>query len=155
MHAQADSAVCSGCSGRADECSPSAQVKAAAAHVQTLKQNKKLSLTLPFVPSTSYHWWSVKATGSPANLVFLAKFVAQTAQTSQLEVPLIKIYYVKYLAQSLVWPQSLSRTTSGNLWKARTGSGRFTPWKISGKPEIPLRTRRRTSSPRLRGRSRA
>jgi hypothetical protein len=55
-HAQADSAVCSGCSGRAQdvlrhaqEGSPSAQVKAAAAHVQTLKQNqrkKKLSLTL-------------------------------------------------------------------------------------------------------------
>jgi hypothetical protein len=44
------------CSGRAQdvlrhaqECSPSAQVKAAAAHVQTLKQNqrkKKLSMTL-------------------------------------------------------------------------------------------------------------
>jgi hypothetical protein len=55
VHAQADSTVCSGCSGRAQavlrnaqECSPSAQVKAAAAHVQTLKRNqrkKKLSLT--------------------------------------------------------------------------------------------------------------
>ena len=36
----------------AQECSPSAQVKAAAAHVQTLKQNqrkKKLSLTLVVV----------------------------------------------------------------------------------------------------------
>jgi hypothetical protein len=55
--------VCSGCSGRAQagaqdvlrhaqECSPSAQVKAAAAHVQTLKQNqrkKKLSITLVVV----------------------------------------------------------------------------------------------------------
>lgn len=48
VHAQADSAVCSGCSGRAQECSPSAQVRAAATHVQTLKRNqqkKKLSLT--------------------------------------------------------------------------------------------------------------
>jgi hypothetical protein len=65
VHAQADSAVYSGYSGysgelrpssgraqdvlrHAQECSPSAQVKAAAAHVQTLKQNqrkKKLSLT--------------------------------------------------------------------------------------------------------------
>jgi hypothetical protein len=35
--AQADS----GCSGSAQECSPSAQVKAAAAHVQTLKKNQR------------------------------------------------------------------------------------------------------------------
>jgi len=36
---KADPAVCSGCSGRAQECSPSAQVKVAAAHAQTLKRN--------------------------------------------------------------------------------------------------------------------
>ena len=53
MHAQADFAVCSGRAQavlrHAQECSPSAQVKAAAAHVQTLKQNqrkKKSSMTL-------------------------------------------------------------------------------------------------------------
>jgi hypothetical protein len=47
-HAQANSAVCSGCSGRpqavlkhAQEYLPSAQVKAAAAHVQILKQNQR------------------------------------------------------------------------------------------------------------------
>jgi hypothetical protein len=45
MHAHADSAVCSGCSrpssGRAQACSPSDQVKAAAAHVQILKRNQR------------------------------------------------------------------------------------------------------------------
>jgi hypothetical protein len=58
---QADSAVCLGCSGRpqvklrhAQECSPSAQVKAAAAHVQTLKQNQqKEKLSLAFVAEAS------------------------------------------------------------------------------------------------------
>jgi hypothetical protein len=50
--AQAELRTCSGRAQdvlrRAQECSPSAQVKAAAAHVQTLKQNqrkKKLSMT--------------------------------------------------------------------------------------------------------------
>jgi hypothetical protein len=48
--------------------------------------------------------WAILVTGPPANLVFLAKFEHRPAQTSWLEVPLIQIYYVKYLAQSLVWP---------------------------------------------------
>jgi hypothetical protein len=34
-------------------------------------------------------------------LVFLAKLYARTSQP---EVPAIQIYYVKYLAKSLVWP---------------------------------------------------
>ena len=44
VHAQADSAVLRSLrpsSGRAYECSPSAQVKTAAAHVQTLKRNER------------------------------------------------------------------------------------------------------------------
>jgi len=46
--AQAELRPSSGRSQHTQECSPSAQVKAAAAHVQTLKQNqrkKKLSMT--------------------------------------------------------------------------------------------------------------
>jgi hypothetical protein len=42
--------------------------------------------------------WAILVTGPPANLVFLAKFEHRPAQTSWLEVPLIQIYYVKYLA---------------------------------------------------------
>jgi hypothetical protein len=67
MHAQA--AVCSGCSGRAQaklshgqECSPSAQVKAAAAHVQTLKRNqrkKELSVTYVVVSHTKIKYCSL------------------------------------------------------------------------------------------------
>jgi hypothetical protein len=59
MHTQADSKACLGCSGNAQASSPSAQVKAAAAHVQRLKDGRRtatfllVSLSLPWFQTVS------------------------------------------------------------------------------------------------------